>query len=63
MKTRYVATSLDDIADTLAAQADRAELAARRSKHEQMIDAAFVRGLRVAVDLLRDTTIEPGDEP
>lgn len=59
MKTRYVATSLGDIADTLALQADRAERAARRTKYERLIDAAFVRGMRAAVDLLRNTTIEP----
>jgi hypothetical protein len=62
MKTRYVATSLDDIAGNLLGLADKAKAAAGRSKHEREIHAAYARGLLKAAEILKNTTIEPGDE-
>lgn len=63
MKTRYVATSLDDIARDLLDLARLTESRSGRSKHEQEVHAAYARGLLKAAEILKNTTIEPGDEP
>lgn len=59
MKTRYVATSLDDIARDLADLAAKAQAALGRSKHERETHAAYARGLLKAAEILKNTTIEP----
>lgn len=63
MKTRYVAMSLDGIAHYLLDLAAKAQAASGRSKHEQEVHAAYARGLLKAAEILKNTTIEPGDEP
>jgi len=59
MKTRYIATSTIDLAFELDRIARLAEDKMRRTKHEKAIDAAYIKGLRHAADIVRITDIQP----
>ena len=61
MKTRYIATSTIDLAFELDRIARLAEDKMRRTKHEKAIDAAYIKGLRHAADIVRITDIQPED--
>jgi hypothetical protein len=62
MKTRYVFTSLKDVAQELDRRANLIGVQMGRSKHEREVNNAHIRGLREAEDLLKNTDLEPEDK-